>query len=155
MPDETNHILAIIEHPLTWLFGAGGMGTILGKWSERRKTAAEAKQVEATADATATGTALSVAVDMRGQLKLMWERLDVLDKKHRTLEKENFDLRERLSDISERFYRMSARVSKLLIINATLRAYIAQMTRRDGDPTIPPMLLEEIDEDDEMNEKVG
>lgn len=158
MPEGTkNALLSFLEHPLTWMFGSGGAGALLNHWSNKRKVRAEALQGEAQADATVSDAAMRVTARLEDQIKSLWLKYEEMLSKYGALMDRYGTLEREHSKLSEKFLKMSSRVSRLLIINDTLRAYIRQMTRRDGDPAIPPMLLEDIDfeDDDETDEKVG
>lgn len=117
MADEKHTIAQLLDHPLTWLFGTGGAGTLLGGWFERRKRRAEAKQVDAMAETTLSGATLAVVTELRSQIDAQNKRL------------------ERLEEENQNLYRQ---VVELRVDNAALRAHIAQLTRRAGDPPLPP-----------------
>lgn len=127
MPDGKSALMAVLEHPLTWLFGSGGAGALLGQYAEKKKRNAEA-------ESTLSNATLAIVKDLREQLSDALKRLGKVEEQNRLL---------------------LSHVFKLRNDNFTLRNYIAIMTRRAGDPVVPPLLMdnEEDPSDDPLEEE--
>lgn len=109
-------IALAFESGIAWLIGAGGgLGLILGRWFERRKTAAEAKQIDAESEATLSDASLRAITALEARVNAQTARIDLMDV-------ENTGMRRRLLELQ--------------VDNAALRQYIEQH-RRPEDPPVP------------------
>lgn len=86
MQEKGNMLEELIRHPLTWLSTGGGLTLMVERWFARKKSNAEAKQVDAGAESTLAKSALEFANDGMRSLE---ERLDRAMKWIATLEGKN------------------------------------------------------------------
>lgn len=126
MPEDTKGLLSeILRHPLTWLFSGGGATYLAQAAFARRKTNAEAKQVDAGAEITLSKGALEFAQELRKDINAMQERIA-------SLEDENRKLFRRVAELEVDGEAKDRRIEELKRENESLRAEVASLRAVKG-----------------------
>lgn len=126
MPDDTKGILSeILRHPLTWLFSGGGATLLADRLFSRRKTSAEAKQVDAGAEITLSKGALEFAQELRKDINAMQQRIESLEGENRTLFR-------RVAELEVDGEAKDRRIEELKRENESLRAEVASLRAARG-----------------------
>lgn len=126
MPDDKQGLLAeILRHPLTYLFSGGGATYIVQAFFARRKSNAEAKQVDAGAEITLSKGALEFAQELRKDINAMQKQIA-------DLEAENRLLFRRVAELEVDGAAKDRRIEDLKRENEALRAEVASLRAVKG-----------------------